>query len=166
MRNGLAPWCNVYPWWNMQYELMGNHAASSSQSEGWGRVTHCRPIFSLFGLRDCLLCYIMRPKEKLLKGWLPQLIVLEYPTYFSPMIAWCLEEQQWMKSQKFNLKVYEASSRQQLNCHKTSLFFSPNTDNGIKERVKTMIGAQVIKPHEAYLGLPSLVERSKNNTFA
>ena len=64
------------------------------------------------------------------------------------------------------LKVYEASSGQQLNCHKTSLFFSLNTDNGIKERVKTMIGAQVIQPHEAYLGLPSLVERSKNNTFA
>ena len=29
-----------------------------------------------------------------------------------------------------------------------------------------MFNAQVIKPHEAYLGLPSLVGRSKNNTFA
>ena len=64
------------------------------------------------------------------------------------------------------LKVYEASSGQQLNCHKTSLYFSPNTDNGTKESVKTMFGAQVIKPHEAYLGLPSLVGRSKSNTFA
>ncbi|XP_075645329.1 uncharacterized protein LOC142616340 [Castanea sativa] len=57
------------------------------------------------------------------------------------------------------LKVYETSSGQQLNYHKTSLFFSPNTDNGIRERVKIMFGAQVIKPHEAYLGLPSLVGR-------
>ena len=64
------------------------------------------------------------------------------------------------------LKVYESSSGQQLNCHKTSLFFSPNTDNDVKERVKSMFGAQVIKSHEAYLGLPSLVGRSKNNTFA
>ena len=64
------------------------------------------------------------------------------------------------------LKVYETSSGQQLNCHKTSLYFNPNTDDGIKERVKTMFNAQVIKPHEAYLGLPSLVGRSKNNTFA
>ena len=63
------------------------------------------------------------------------------------------------------LKVYESSSGQQLNCHKTSLFFSPNTDNDVKERVKSMFGAQVIKPHEAYLGLPSLVGRSKNNTL-
>ena len=29
-----------------------------------------------------------------------------------------------------------------------------------------MFGAQVIKPHETYLGLPSLVGRSKSNTFA
>ena len=39
------------------------------------------------------------------------------------------------------LKVYETSFGQQLNCHKTSLFFSPNTDNEVKERVKTMFGA-------------------------
>nr|XP_023917061.1 uncharacterized protein LOC112028598 [Quercus suber] len=64
------------------------------------------------------------------------------------------------------LKVYKTSSSQQLNCHKTSLFFSPNTENKVKEMVKTMFGAQVIRPHEAYLGLPSLVGRSKNNTFA
>ena len=63
------------------------------------------------------------------------------------------------------LKVYELSSGQQLNSNKTSLYFSPNTDNETKERVKIMFGAQVIKPHEAYLGLPSLVGRSKNNTF-
>ena len=61
-----------------------------------------------------------------------------------------------MKLGKFkgSLKVYEASFGQQLNCHKTSLYFSPNTDNGTKENVKTMFGAQVIKPHETYLGLP------------
>ena len=32
--------------------------------------------------------------------------------------------------------------------------------------MKTMFNAQVIKPYEAYLDLPSLVGRSKNNTFA
>ena len=64
------------------------------------------------------------------------------------------------------LKVYELSSNQQLNCTKTSLYFSPNIDVGTKERVKAMFGAQVIKPHESYLGLPSLVGRSKNTTFA
>ena len=64
------------------------------------------------------------------------------------------------------LKVYELSLGQQLNCTKTSLYLSPNTDEGTKERVKSMFGAQVSKPHESYLGLPSLVGRSKNNSFA
>ena len=43
-----------------------------------------------------------------------------------------------MKIQRI-LKIYENSSGQQLNCHKTSLFFNLNTDNGVKERVKTML---------------------------
>ena len=46
------------------------------------------------------------------------------------------------------------------------LYTSAQTDNGTKENVKAMFGAQVIKPHETYLGLPSLVGRSKSNTFA
>ena len=35
-----------------------------------------------------------------------------------------------------------------------------------KEAIKAMFGAQIIKPHESYLGLPSLVGRSKRNSFA
>ncbi|XP_065638811.1 uncharacterized protein LOC136071439 [Quercus suber] len=64
------------------------------------------------------------------------------------------------------LQVYEESSGQQLNRNKTSLFFSHNTANGVKETIKAMFGAQIIKSHESYLGLPSLIGRSKRNTFA
>ena len=64
------------------------------------------------------------------------------------------------------LQVYETSSGQQLNRSKTSLFFSPNTEMSTKESIKVMFGAQVIRAHESYLGLPSLVGKSKRNTFA
>ena len=64
------------------------------------------------------------------------------------------------------LQVYEASSGQQLNRNKTALFFSRNTPTRIQEAIKSRFGAQVIKPHESYLGLPSLIGKSKNNTFA
>ncbi|XP_023902052.1 uncharacterized protein LOC112013903 [Quercus suber] len=64
------------------------------------------------------------------------------------------------------LQVYETSFGQQLNRSKTSLFFSPNTDMSTKESIKAMFGAQVIRAHESYLGLPSLVGKSKRNTFA
>lgn len=64
------------------------------------------------------------------------------------------------------LQVYEESSGHQLNRNKTSLFLSHNTNHDTREAIKAMFGAQVIKPHESYLGLPSLVGKSKRNTFA
>ena len=109
----------------------------------------------------------MPPKEKLLEVWLLQQKDLEYPTYFfadDSLVFGRAIVSEAMEIQRI-LKVYELSSDQQLNCTKTSLYFSPNIDAGTKERVKAMFGAQVIEPHESYLGLPSLVGRSKNNTF-
>ena len=64
------------------------------------------------------------------------------------------------------LKVYEYSSGQQLNKQKTSLFFSRNTRGEIQNKIKIIFGAQVIKQHKTYLGLPSLIGRSKTNSFA
>ncbi|XP_075659272.1 uncharacterized protein LOC142629188 [Castanea sativa] len=55
------------------------------------------------------------------------------------------------------LQVYEESSGEQLNRNKTSLYFSHNTADGVKETIKATFGAQVIKQHESYLGLPSLL---------
>ena len=63
------------------------------------------------------------------------------------------------------LLVYEQASGQQLNKAKTSLFFSRNTPEDIQKEIKHRFGAQVIKQHEKYLGLPSLVGRNKRNTF-
>ncbi|XP_023898147.1 uncharacterized protein LOC112010024 [Quercus suber] len=42
---------------------------------------------------------------------------------------------------------------------------SANTSIDIQEAIKERFGAQVIKHHEKYLGLPSLVGRNKKNTF-
>lgn len=36
----------------------------------------------------------------------------------------------------------------------------------MQNKIKTMFGAHVIKQHETYHGLPSLIERSKTNSFA
>ena len=49
--------------------------------------------------------------------------------------------------------------------NKTSLFFSSNTPNATQEEIKRRFGAQVVKQHEKYLGLPLLVGRKKRNTF-
>ena len=56
-------------------------------------------------------------------------------------------------------------SRQQLNRSKTSLFFSRNTPRPIQEEIQRRFRAPVIRQHEKYLGLPSLVGHSERNTF-
>ena len=63
------------------------------------------------------------------------------------------------------LKVYEDAFCQQLNRAKTSLFFSGNTYQQLQEEIMTSFGAQIIRQHGKYLGLPSLVGRNKRNTF-
>ena len=59
------------------------------------------------------------------------------------------------------LAVYEKASDQQLNRAKTSLFFNGNTPREVQEEIKNRFGAQIIKQHEKYLGLPSLVGEIK-----
>lgn len=66
---------------------------------------------------------------------------------------------------KASIVEYEQALGQQLNRAKTSLFFSNNTLREVQEGMKSRFGAQLIKQHEKYLGLPSLVGRKKRNTF-
>ena len=63
------------------------------------------------------------------------------------------------------LLVYEKATGQQVNRQKSSLFFSPNTFEEIQHDIKQRFGANIIRQHEKYLGLPSLVGKNKQNTF-
>ena len=63
------------------------------------------------------------------------------------------------------LSDYKHESRQKLNMEKTSLFFSRNTNNNMKEAIKELFGVQIIQQHEKYLGLPLLVGRGKKKAF-
>ena len=63
------------------------------------------------------------------------------------------------------LEMYEGASGQQLNREKTSLFFSCNTPSDVQEEIKIRFGAQIIKQREKYLGLSSLVGKSRRSTF-
>ena len=63
------------------------------------------------------------------------------------------------------LETYESSSCQQLNREKTALSFSCNTPQTIQDTIKNQFGAKIIRQHETYLGLPSVVGKGKCNTF-
>ena len=47
-----------------------------------------------------------------------------------------------------------------------SIYFSNNTKGEQRERIKTALGIKKVDKFESYLGLPTLVGRSKYQTFA
>ena len=63
------------------------------------------------------------------------------------------------------LTIYEHTLGQQLNKEKITLFCYRNTPQATQEEIKNRFGAKAIRQHETYLGLPSLVGKSKKHTF-
>ena len=62
------------------------------------------------------------------------------------------------------LREYEMASGQKMNREKTSLFFNKNTTMEAQDSIKGK-NIPVIKQHEQYLGLPSLVSKGKKKAF-
>ena len=52
-----------------------------------------------------------------------------------------------------------------MNREKTALFFSKNTSSETKDKIMRIVGVNEIKSHEQYLGLPSIIGRSKRKAF-
>ena len=63
------------------------------------------------------------------------------------------------------LALSEGASRQAINRQKTTLFFSPNTNQGVKLAIQNMLGPQIMTNCERYLGLPMVGGKSKVSTF-
>jgi hypothetical protein len=63
------------------------------------------------------------------------------------------------------LEDYEAASGQKLNKEKTSIFFSRNTSEEKKDEISRLSGLSATQCYEKYLGLPTMVGRSKYKAF-
>ncbi|XP_065623699.1 uncharacterized protein LOC136065014 [Quercus suber] len=64
------------------------------------------------------------------------------------------------------LKKYEAASGQMINTDKSSIFFSHNTPQEVKDGILEILGPMQGTCHSKYLGLPSIIGKSKNEVFA
>ena len=64
------------------------------------------------------------------------------------------------------LELYEAASGQKVNAEKSSVFFSHNTPHEKKCAVLNILGPMQDTRHGKYLGLPSIIARSKTEVFA
>ena len=64
------------------------------------------------------------------------------------------------------LDLYEATSGQKINEDKSSISFSQNTPSNLKAKVLEVMGPMKDLKHYKYLGLPSIICRSKTDVFA
>jgi hypothetical protein len=60
---------------------------------------------------------------------------------------------------------YEAPSGQKVNLQKSSIYFGEGCNVGKKEELKQTIGVEAEALSERYLGLPTVVGRSKDGCF-
>ena len=60
------------------------------------------------------------------------------------------------------LSKYDAAFGQKINTDKSSIFFSHNTPQGTKDEVLQILGPMQGSCHSKYLGLPSIIGKSKN----
>ena len=67
---------------------------------------------------------------------------------------------------KETLSLYESALGQKINIDKSSIFFSPNTSQELKDDIINILGSMHYSNHTKYLGLPSIIGRSKKLVFA
>ena len=64
------------------------------------------------------------------------------------------------------LMEYEEASGQKVNTNKSSISFNPNTAQETRDEIFNILGPMQNSRHTKYLGLPSLIGRSKKQVFA
>lgn len=71
---------------------------------------------------------------------------------------------EWLKVQKL-LNIYEATTNQGINKHKSGICFSSNTSAASRSSILSLVGVLVCHSKEKYFGLPMLVGINKYHTF-
>ncbi|XP_075665614.1 uncharacterized protein LOC142635316 [Castanea sativa] len=64
------------------------------------------------------------------------------------------------------LQTYARASRQSINLEKSSAYFSSNTLDRQKGHILEILGVNEVNRFETYLGLPTLIGRTKYHTFS
>ena len=80
-------------------------------------------------------------------------------------VIYCKASGQESKELQTILQKYEEVVGQRINTEKSLIFFSQNTDEDTKKEVKEILGAMQDTQPKKYLGLPSLIGRSKKQVF-
>ena len=81
-------------------------------------------------------------------------------------LIFCQANQEEVSLISDTLQLYAEASGQCINFEKSSAYFSSNTSESQRLWIKQALGVREVDRFETYLGLPTLVGRSKYQTFA
>ena len=81
-------------------------------------------------------------------------------------LLFCKENNQECQNLINILQLYEAASVQKIDMDKSSVFFSSNTPDERRSEVMNLLGPMQDTRHKKYLGLPSIIGKSKVEIFA
>ena len=81
-------------------------------------------------------------------------------------LVFCQASREEVKVVKEMLQLYATTSGQCINLEKSSIYFSTNMGVDHKEWITNCLGVKEVDKFETYLGLPTLIGRSKYQTFS
>src|SRR5688572_18793230 len=64
------------------------------------------------------------------------------------------------------ISTYERASGQRVNFDKTEISFSKGVPQLLRQQIKELFGVSEVERHSKYLGLPTILGRSKKAVFA
>ena len=81
-------------------------------------------------------------------------------------LLFCQASREEVKVVKEMLQLYATASEQCINLEKSSIYFSSNMGADHKEWITNCLGVKEVDKFETYLGLPTLIGRSKYQEFS
>nr|XP_023915286.1 uncharacterized protein LOC112026812 [Quercus suber] len=81
-------------------------------------------------------------------------------------LVFCQANQEEVQVISDVLELYAVTSGQCINFEKSSVYFSSNTSRGQRDWIKNSLGVVEVDKFESYLGLPTLIGRSKYQAFS
>ncbi|XP_071912244.1 uncharacterized protein [Coffea arabica] len=64
------------------------------------------------------------------------------------------------------LQLYKSASGQEINLDKSAIVFSSNTNSEVRHSITNYLGIKEVVTHDKYLGLPTIIGRSKSAVFS
>ena len=93
-------------------------------------------------------------------------LTISHLLFVDDSLLFCRANQEEVQVVTEVLQTYADALGQCINFEKSSIYFSSNTAREQRDNIKMALGVREVDRFDTYLGLPTLVGRSKYQTFS